>query len=97
MKQLLLALIVNQQNRFSNADDPVTSGTLTRLHIGLGAIGKDREQKIRLFQEMLNQPSLESSKELTMAQAVAFIRMCENPTFQRYLEANYGPRIQKPA
>lgn len=97
MKQLLLALIVNQQNRFSNADEPVTLPTLTRMHIAMGHWAKDRDTKLKIFQELLNLPHLESTKDLTMAQAVAFTRLCEQPSFQSYLEATYGRSTQKPA
>jgi len=96
MKDILLALIVNQQNRFSNANDPVTPGTLTRLHIHLGVWAKDRDLKLKIFQEMLNLPDLKSTKDLSMAQAVAFINLCESPTFQFYLEATYGRKTHEP-
>ncbi len=96
MKQILHTLVVNQQNRFSNANEPATLPVLMKLNITAKEITPDREQKLRMFQDLYGLPGLESTKELSMAQAMAFVRLSSNsPSFINYLEKTYGSKQQQ--
>lgn len=96
MKPVLQTLVQHQENRFANAFDPVKYGMLTRLNIIASRITTDRSQRLAMFADLFSLPSLDSTKDLTCAQAMAFIRLGDNERFQQFLKDTYGSPQQEP-
>jgi hypothetical protein len=92
MDRVLKTLVGMLEDRFTNAFDPASKKMLQILNITMHEVTNDRDLKLALLSDLYGR-QLESTKDLTIAEAMAFNRMAKNaPNFLTYLKERANER-----